>query len=209
MRNSVQKADRVIVQTSALAAAIHAQAQVPEERLEVVPHGPGLVAHAERPHSWPEGKLWRIGYVTKFGVQKDFATALRALRELIARGRAVTLVLTLDQAVPGAAAVRHLIAELGVAGSVENRGNSALRACSRSMMVSTCSYSRRYASPSAFLWSKRWRGACQSWSPHSKQRRDRQCRRACFCTGRLARPGGPGRIDHERSGPIGHRQIAA
>ncbi len=122
VRNSVQKADRVIVQTSALADAIHAQAQVPEERLEVVPHGPGLVAHAGAPHRWPEGKLWRIGYVTKFGVQKDFATALRALRELIVRGRAATLLLTLDQAVPGAAAVRHLIAELGVAGSVENRG---------------------------------------------------------------------------------------
>ena len=54
VRSSVQKADRVIVQTSALAAAIHAQAQVPEERLEVVPHGPGLVAHADAPHSWPK-----------------------------------------------------------------------------------------------------------------------------------------------------------
>src|SRR5208283_1087362 len=122
VRNSVRKADRVIVQTSALADAIHAQAQVSEERLDIVPHGPVLVAHADWPHSWPEGKLWRIGYVAKFGVQKDFATVLRALRELMARGRAVTLVLTLDPSAPGVAAVRHLIAELGVAGSVENRG---------------------------------------------------------------------------------------
>ena len=128
VRNSVRKADRVIVQTSALAAAIHAQAQVPAERLEVVPHGPGLVAHADRPHSWPQGRLWRIGYVSKFGVQKDFATALRALRELIARGRAVTLVLTLDQGVRGAAAVRPLIAQLGVAGNVENRGELGVEA---------------------------------------------------------------------------------
>jgi len=120
--NSVRKANRVIVQTSALADAIHAQAQVPEERLDVVPHGPGLVAHADKPHSWPDGRSWRIGYVSKYGVQKDFATALRALRELKARGRAVTLVLTLDQAVPGAAAVGDLIAELGVTENVENRG---------------------------------------------------------------------------------------
>jgi glycosyltransferase involved in cell wall biosynthesis len=122
VRNSVRKADRVIVQTSALAVAIHAQVQVPEERLEVVSHGPGLVAHADGPHLPPEGKSWRIGYVSKFGVQKDFETALRALRELRARGRTVTLVLTLDEAVPGVAVVRNLIAELGVAGSVENRG---------------------------------------------------------------------------------------
>src|SRR5208283_1054980 len=122
VRNSVRKADRVIVQTAALAAAIHVQAQVPEERLEVVPHGPGVVAHADRPRSWPEGKRWRIGYVSKFGVQKDFATALRALRELMARGHAVTLVMTLDQVVPGAAAVRRLVLELGVAENVENPG---------------------------------------------------------------------------------------
>jgi len=122
VRNSVRKADRVIVQTSALADAIHAQAHVPADRLDVVPHGPGLVAHADSPHAWPEGKSWRIGYVSKFGVQKDFATALRALRELMLRGHAVTLVLTLDQAAPGAAAVRALIAELGVAANVENRG---------------------------------------------------------------------------------------
>lgn len=122
VRNSVRTANRVIVQTSALAKAIHEQAHVPEERLDVVPHGPGLVTHADQARPWPERKCWRIGYVSKFGVQKDFATTLRALRELRNRGRDVMLVLTLDQTVPGAAAVGRLIAELGVAGSVENHG---------------------------------------------------------------------------------------
>ena len=60
--------------------------------------------------------------MSKYGVQKDFATALRALRELLARGRDATLVLTLDPAQPGGADVLRLAAELGVAKNVENHG---------------------------------------------------------------------------------------
>ena len=122
VRHSVRSASRVTVQTAALAHAIRAQAGVPETRIDVVPHGPGLVAHAERPRSRPPGESWRVGYVSKFGVQKDFATALRAVRELIVRGRNVTLVLTLDQTATGTAAVSRLVGELGIDTHVENRG---------------------------------------------------------------------------------------
>lgn len=122
VRNSVRTANRVIVQTAALAEAIRGQAGVPAEHIDVVAHGPGLVSCADRPRSFPEGRGWRIGYVSKYGVQKDFATALHALRELLARGRDATLVLTLDPAQAGAATVQRLAADLGVAQNVENHG---------------------------------------------------------------------------------------
>lgn len=122
VENSVRTADRVIVQTAALAEAIGARIPASADRIDVVAHGPGLVVHADRPTPWPEGRPWRIGYVSKYGVQKDFAAALQALRELRSRGRDATLVLTLDQAQPGAAMVQGLAAEFGVAKYVENHG---------------------------------------------------------------------------------------
>ena len=122
VRSSVHVATRVTVQTAALANAIHVHAKVPHDRIDVVPHGPGLVSHANRPRPSPQGKSWRMGYVTKIGVQKDFTTALRAHRALVAAGRAVTLVLTLDPAAPGVAAETRLIDELAVGAGVENHG---------------------------------------------------------------------------------------
>lgn len=122
VRKSVRAADRVVVQTEALAVAIRAQAQVSANRIAVVPHGPGLVFHADRPRPRPEGRAWRIGYVSKYGVQKDFATALLALREWLARGRDATLVLTLAPSHPGGAGELRFAAELGVAKNVENHG---------------------------------------------------------------------------------------
>jgi len=122
VRNSVRKATRVTVQTAALARAISEQAMVPGDCIDVVPHGPGLVAPADRPHPWPGTRPWRVGYVSKYGVQKDFATALRAHRELVDRGRAATLVLTLDRTAPGVAAIDRMIDELAIGTRVENHG---------------------------------------------------------------------------------------
>ena len=122
VHNSVRVAERVLVQTSALADAIRDQAHVPAERIDVVPHGSGLVAHADRPRARTEDRSWRIGYVSKHGVQKDFATALRALRALRDRGHDATMVLTLDPAQPATASVERQAAEIGVAAHVENAG---------------------------------------------------------------------------------------
>ncbi len=48
VRHSVRMATRVTVQTAALANEIHLQANVPNDRIDVVPHGPGLVAQADQ-----------------------------------------------------------------------------------------------------------------------------------------------------------------
>lgn len=122
VRRSVRGATRVTVQTAALARAIGEQAQVPADRIDVIPHGPGLVSPADDPRPWPGGRRWRVGYVSKYGVQKDFATALRAHRQLADRGRDLTLVLTLDRAAPGVAAIDRLVDELGIGAQVENHG---------------------------------------------------------------------------------------
>ncbi len=122
VRHSVRMATRVTVQTAALANEIHLQADVPNDRIDVVPHGPGLVAQADRPRTPPQRKPWRMGYVTKFGVQKDFETALRAHRELLALGHDVTFVLTLDHGAPGVTGILQLADQLGTGAKVENHG---------------------------------------------------------------------------------------
>ena len=122
VRSSVRVASQVIVQTAALARAIRADAWLPAGQIDVVPHGPGVVSVVDQPPAPRAEGPWRVGYVSKFGVQKDFATALRAHRLLLDRGLDVTLVLTLDPTVQGFAAIDRLIDELGTRDRVDNRG---------------------------------------------------------------------------------------
>lgn len=93
---SVHQATMVTVQTKALADAISAQEGIPNERIRVIPHGPGVVTLATRPRYSPGGRTWRIGYIATPGVQKNFGVLFEAVRLLRQTKRAVTLVLTLD-----------------------------------------------------------------------------------------------------------------
>jgi len=79
---SVRRADALLVQTRALADRI-AQARLrSRERIVVVPHGPGQVSQTSARTCRRSTGTWRIGYISKFGVQKDFETLFRAARRL-------------------------------------------------------------------------------------------------------------------------------
>ena len=46
---------------------------------------------------YPDDDVWRIGYITKFGVQKDFNAAFHALSILKRMNKKIKLVLTLSK----------------------------------------------------------------------------------------------------------------
>jgi len=121
VRRSIAAASRVTVQTQALAEAILQDVGVPPERIIVVPHGPGLVAEGAARRLRADAAVWEIGYVSKFGVQKNFDVVLRAVA-VLARRHALRLTLTLDESEPGFAAIAARIAELGLGPVVRNLG---------------------------------------------------------------------------------------
>lgn len=125
VHRSVRSANLVTVQTRALAEAVSAQAGVPSERIRVIPHGPGLILPAAAPRQWPAKSVWRIGYVSKPGVQKNFGVLLRAIQRLRETGRAARLVLTLDVDDPQARIVSAMAEAMGLVDCIENHGDVA------------------------------------------------------------------------------------
>jgi glycosyltransferase involved in cell wall biosynthesis len=132
VRHSVETATVLTVQKAALADAIAARTRVPRNRIHVVPHGPGWVemrTEEELPVARTAGPL-RIGYITKAGVQKNFGTVFRAVRQLSEQGRDIRLVLTLDSRDPIAAAALAEAEASGIAHLLENVGEVPAQAIS-------------------------------------------------------------------------------
>ncbi|OGT37980.1 MAG: hypothetical protein A3F11_03145 [Gammaproteobacteria bacterium RIFCSPHIGHO2_12_FULL_37_14] len=123
MLKSIRCANAVTVQTEALAKKIITQVGVPEEKVVVVPHGPGLLQlPMKKARDYPLNTTWRVGYITKFGVQKDFDTAFRGVRLLKEAGISVKLVLTLNENSPEYGSVLRQIRLLGIEDCIENHG---------------------------------------------------------------------------------------
>ena len=121
VRRSVKSASRVTVQTESLAEAIRRDVPVPPERITVVPHGPGLVEEGTSRQLRNGSRAWEIGYVSKFGVQKNFDVVLRAVASLRKR-HPLRLTLTLNEREPGFPRIASRIAELGLTQTVRNLG---------------------------------------------------------------------------------------
>jgi len=119
---SIAKATIVTVQTEALKRAIVAQTGRVGERIAVIPHGCGQVARGQ-PRKFPEQGPWRVGYLTHFGVQKNFGVLFRAASILAAKGLAVELVIAIDPDSPGYSVVAREMRESGIdPGAVRNLG---------------------------------------------------------------------------------------
>ena len=123
VRRSVKAASLLTVQTVALADAIADQTGLPRDRIAVIPHGPGQVAAAKAPRQFPRYSAWRIGYLTKPGVQKNFCTLFRAIRDLRRDKRDVTLALTLDQSSEAFVGLWSSMRELCIEGCVVTHGD--------------------------------------------------------------------------------------
>ncbi len=124
VHRSVEAATVLTVQTAALADAIAASTRVARERIRVIPHGPGWVeqrADDVLPRARAPGPF-RIGYVAKSGVQKNFITLFQAVKIMADRGLDVRLVLTLDPTEASAVATLKQAERIGIARLIENHG---------------------------------------------------------------------------------------
>lgn len=123
VKSSIRRAQGVLVQTTALAQRIVEQTGVPCERLCVIPHGTGQAALNEHlPQPPVLDKPVRIGYITKYGVQKNFDVLFAAAARLQSLGITPVLVLTLDPNAQENQAVLAIANQHGIAGLIENHG---------------------------------------------------------------------------------------
>ncbi len=98
IRQSINDATIVTVQTNALATIISNELKIQKEKIVVIPHGPGILKNfVSQPKPFPTDDVIRIGYITKLGVQKNFDVAIKAVSLLRDKGLRVKLVLTLDE----------------------------------------------------------------------------------------------------------------
>jgi glycosyltransferase involved in cell wall biosynthesis len=121
VRRSVSAASILTVQTAALADAIAAETGRPRDTIRVIAHGPGWVSPLIGPKKRSTGPF-RIGYVTKWGVQKNFETVFRAVQILAQTGVDICLVLTLNETQANVRQTLDLALKMGIARLIENRG---------------------------------------------------------------------------------------
>ena len=122
VERSVRTAKEVTVQTATLADAIAMRTGRPRERIHAIPHGPGLVTPTPVVRSRQNGCPIRIGYITKWGVQKNFEVLFDAVARLIRDGRSVRLVLTLAANLPENARLIQRAEAVGIGRALENVG---------------------------------------------------------------------------------------
>lgn len=126
VRRSVRAASLLTVQTEALARSVAVVAGRAAETIAVVPHGPGLVSH-RRGKSTPlrPRDVFTVGYVSKWGVHKDFDTLFLAAEMLQASGQRFRLMLTLHDGEPAAASALARARAAGIMQVIENQGEVA------------------------------------------------------------------------------------
>lgn len=129
VKSSVSAADAVTVQTEVLANQIASGAGIARHRIRVIPHGVGLAVRQVLPATAPKaGGNFRLGYITMFGVQKNFAVLFAAMARLKRKGMPTTLVLTLSEDLPENQAVLESARQHGVADVIENHGELSPKA---------------------------------------------------------------------------------
>ena len=121
---SIKHATAVTVQTKTLADKIIARLNISPEKIFTIPHGIGLLNNIHSiARTFPTETSWRIGYITKFGVQKDFDTAIKALSLLKQARIPIKLILTLDSKMKEYSRIAQKIQQYDVEDRVENVGD--------------------------------------------------------------------------------------
>ena len=137
VNTSIKRATRVTAQTQALADAIVKKTKILSHKIAVVPHGAGLATGKIQPKQFPmTTTIWRIGYITKYGIQKNFDVLFKALQQLKIQGKNCKLILTLDPKHPPFHHIEALIKEHRLDDCIENHGEidaPAIRALYQSL----------------------------------------------------------------------------
>jgi len=126
VKSSVRHAQEVTVQTKALAVGIRLETGLPAERIHVIAHGTGQAVHSEWLPTAPKPEQSvRIGYITKYGIQKNFVVLFKAVAQLKAAGLRPILVLTLASEMTETRDTLAVAEGLGILDCLENHGNLA------------------------------------------------------------------------------------
>ena len=121
VKRSIERASLVTVQKKTLADDIRRIMQMGNKEIKVIPHGLGQCS-LSHPKKFPRNGKIRIGYITKFGVQKNFEVLFRAVSELLKEGRDVELVLTLDENIMECKNILNKVCAIGLARHIVNYG---------------------------------------------------------------------------------------
>ena len=119
---SLKKSTKITVQTKALADAIVAKTGINGRKIRVISHGPGVAILTDELRTYPVGRIWNLGYITKIGVQKNFEVLVEALVVMAAAGEAVQLHLTLNPERSDCRKVLELFELAGVGSFIVNHG---------------------------------------------------------------------------------------
>jgi glycosyltransferase involved in cell wall biosynthesis len=132
VKSSILRANTITVQTEALARRIVLETGRDRDHVHVVPHGSGQAALQSLTVAHPApGDHLRVGYITKHGVQKNFARLFAAAALLKEKQIPLTLVLTLPEQVLDNQAVLESVRQHGVAECIENHGELSPEAIDR------------------------------------------------------------------------------
>ncbi len=122
---SLKKAEKIISPTKSLSEVITKQLSLPPKKIQVVLPGSGLaLGYSAQKRSYPKSS-WRIGYITKYGVQKNFYVLFKAAQALKKNGVHFKLVLTLNESHAQFDIVRQLIDSCELHSVIENHGEIA------------------------------------------------------------------------------------
>lgn len=121
---SIKRATLVTVQTNALANRIINHTKISPSKIITIPHGIGLLnGEIQSIKTFQNVTAWRLGYITKFGVQKDFITAFKAMHYLKKNRIPAKLILTLNPALRENDLILQQVKLLDIQDRVENIGD--------------------------------------------------------------------------------------
>ena len=123
VRQSINNTNALTVQTKSLANQIN-KAQLGVSEVSVISHGPGLDLNVKENRCINSEKPV-LGYVTKYGVQKNFSVVVRAIKNLVSRGINPQLVLTLNENSPEVKSILKEISDNGIESNIINYGEVA------------------------------------------------------------------------------------
>ena len=119
---SIKRATCVTVQTQALADAIVQNIKIHNNKIVVIPHGAGLASGARYVRSFTLPDTWRIGYITKYGIQKNFEILFQTIQQLKLRGKTCKLILTLNPICDTFNTVASMFKKYNIDDCIENHG---------------------------------------------------------------------------------------
>ena len=119
--SSIKKATQISAPTQALADDIVNQLKINLDKITVIHPGTGLADGKIAPRTHWAKNAWRIGYITKYGVQKNFEVLFKAVSELKKQVN-IKLILTLNTQHASFQHIDVLIKKYHLDNVIENHG---------------------------------------------------------------------------------------